>query len=445
MRLDDAEVAGLLAALAGDDEVAAEGALARVAGAGDRRFVPVLVELLWASELGVVPKRGHNERVVALERLSGERFGANWFAWAEWEGAARPPLPAGFVRFKAELAGRIDPAYAALLAPERVAPETALEIHWSGAGSIPALRDPATVPARKASWLEESEPVLGVFVGGEARAYPLRILDWHEVANDVVGGVPVCVVSCPLCGSASAWRAQPGAGRRTFEATGLLLRSTSLLADPSSQRLLSPISLAPPGAGQEAPGLDPLPVVVSAWQDWRTEHPETTVLSLATGHSRPYVPGQPYAEYFASDGLRFPVAARDGRLAPKARVFGLRHGAASAAFPVERLTGEGVVNDRVGELAVAVVATRGTIRAVHGDPEQGLAYSSGAEVRAYAAGSRRFAAGPRPDAILDEGRAEWTVTEEALVGPGGERAPRVAGVLAYWFAWSAFFPETEVR
>lgn len=433
----------LLGDLAGGDESAAERALGRVTSAGDPRFVPALVELLWASELGLVPKRGHNELVVALERFSGERFGASWFAWAEWEGAARPPLPPGFAGFKADLAGRIDPSYARLLAP--VAPETSLEIHWSGAGSIPALRDPPVVRADEAAWLGGSEPVLGVFLAGEARAYPLRILDWHEVANDVVAGVPVCVVACPLCGSASAWRARKDGERRTFAATGLLWRSTSLLADEASQRLVSPISLASPGAGAEAPHLDPVPVVVSAWQDWRGSHPETSVLSLATGHDRPYVPGQPYADYFASEGLRFPVAARDGRLAPKARVFGLRHGGASAAFPAERLAKEGVVNDRVGELEVAVVATRGTIRAVHGEAGQEMEYSAGSEVRAYAAGVRRFAPGPDPDTVLDEGNAEWKVTEEALVGPGGERAPRLAGVLAYWFAWSAFFPETELR
>jgi hypothetical protein len=404
----------------------------------------VLVELLWASELGLVPKRGHNERVVALERLSGERFGANWFAWAEWEGAARLPLPPGFTGFKAELLGRIDPGYARLLAG-RVAPETALEIHWSGAGSIPALRDPPVVPADEAEWLDGSEPVLGVFLEGEARAYPLRILDWHEVANDVVAGVPVCVVACPLCGSASAWRAGEGAERRTFDATGLLWRSTSLLTDEASQRLVSPVSLASPGGAADAPRLEPVPVVVGAWQDWRASHPGTGVLSLATGHDRPYVPGQPYAEYFASDGLRFPVAARDGRLAPKARVFGLLHGGASAAFALERLAKEGVVNERVGELAVSVVATRGTIRAVHGEGEAAVGYAAGAEVRAYAAGARRFAPGPDPAAVLDEGGAAWIVSEEALVGPGGERAPRLAGVLAYWFAWSAFFPETQLR
>ena len=433
----------MLSALAGGDEAAAGRALARVESSGDRRFVAVLVELLWAAELGLVPQRGHNERVVALEHLSGEHFGASWFQWAEWEGAARPPLPPGFVAFKADLLGRIEPAYARLLAPESVGPETALEIHWSGAGSIPPLRDPPVVAAREATWLEESEPVVGVFLAGEARAYPLRILDWHEVANDVVSGVPVCVVSCPLCGSASAWRAGAGGDRSTFAATGLLLRSTSLLADEASSQLVSPISLAPPGHGSDA--LDPVPVVVTAWRDWRGSHPETTVLSLATGFERPYVPGQPYAEYFASDGLRFPVAGRDARLAPKARVFGLRHGAVSVAFPVERLTREGVVNDRVGALTVTILATRGTIRAVHGDPEGGGKYEAGAELRAYEAGPRRFAPGPRPDRVLDETRAEWAVTEEALVGPGGERAPRVPGVLAYWFAWSAFFPETEVR
>jgi hypothetical protein len=433
----------LLGALAGADEAAAARALERAAGSGDRRFVPVLVELLWAAELELVPRRGHNERVVALERLSGQRFGASWFQWAEWEGAARPPLPPGFGAFKADLVGRVDPAYARLLAPERVDPRTALEIHWSGAGSIPPLHDAPVIAAREATWLEESEPVVGVSLAGEVRAYPLRILDWHEVANDVLGGVPLAVVSCPLCGSASAWSAlRADGGRSSFAATGLLLRSTSLLADEASGELVSPISLAAPG---RAEGRDAVPVVVTAWRDWRGAHPETTVLSVATGFERPYVPGQPYAEYFASDALRFPVAGRDARSTPKARVFGLRSGAASVAVSVERLVREGVVNERVGALGVAVVATRGTIRALHGDRESGGEYEAGAEVRAYDAGARRFAPGPSPEAILDEAGGEWAVTEEALVGPGGERAARLPGVLAYWFAWSAFFPDTDLR
>lgn len=442
MRLDAAEVAALVAALAGSDAAAAARALERVAASGDHRFVPVLVELLWAAELELVPGAGHNERVVALERLSGQRFGASWFSWAEWQGAARPPLPPGFAAFKADLLGRIEPAYARLLAPGRVDPETAREIHWSGAGSIPPLRDAPVVPAREAAWLEAEEPVVGVFLAGEARAYPLRILDWHEVANDVLGGVAVAVVSCPLCGSASAWRAaRAEGGRSAFAATGLLLRSTSLLADEASGGLVSPISLAPPGGG---PSLDPVPIVVSSWRDWRAAHPETTVLSLATGFERPYVPGQPYAEYFASGALRFPVAGRDARLAPKTRVLGLRAGAASLALPVERLVREGVVNERVGDLGAVVVATRGTIRAVHGEGEGAARYEAGAEVRAYES-ARRFAPGPRPDAVRDEAGAEWAVTEDALVGPGGGRAPRLPGVLAYWFAWSAFFPETDLR
>jgi len=470
--LEDARARAVLSELSDDDPERAVGVVDEIVARGDARFLAPLVELLWASELSLVPRSGHNERVLALEKLSGEHFGASWFAWLEWLGGQSRPVPPGFAAFKADLLARLDPLYGALLAPGHVVePDTGVEIHWSGAESIPALHDPAHVPASEAGYLRDHEPVVGIVRGGEARAYPVRILDWHEVANDVLGGEPVTVVSCPLCGSHVAWQAQTSDGRRrSFRASGLLRRSVSLLLEEDTGALFDPIDLEPVARDPERPPepLEAVPAVLTAWQAWRDQYPATTVLALETGYDRPYVPGLPYGEYYSAPGLRFPVAGRDGRLGPKDLVYGLRHGSGSA-WPLARIHAESVVNDRSGteeiephedaakgeDVArganvakgenVVLVSRRGLIRAHYGAPSLGLEYVAGGEVRAYARADHEFRPGLGTDVLLDERDRAWRIDEEALAGPDGEHLPRIPGSLAYWFAWSASHPSTDLR
>jgi hypothetical protein len=445
--LPDGEAKRLLALLTQPDRAEADRALEEILRRGDGRFVAVLAELLRGSELGLVAGGGHNARVVAMERLSGQHFGADWVSWAEWVGASGLGTPPGFAEFKVQLFARIDPRYGEILAREWVRTELLEEIHWSGVlpGGIPALVDPPVMAAEAATHLTPFEPVIGLRVAGESRAYPLRILDWHEVVNDVVGGRSICVVACPLCGSGLAYDAQAGDGeRRRFEVSGLVLRSVPLLTESVSGRLWNPVRGE--ALTGEAARLEPLPAVISAWQSWREQHPDTSVISLETGHLRPYAPGQPYADYFSSDRLLFPVPGRSGPLADKDRVYGVREGDAAVAFPLEQLVERGVTNDAVGATPLVLVATRGAIRARIRDlREEGFDYDVGAEVRAYLRGAHQFRPGFLPDELLDEGGATWRVAEDALLGPDGERARRVPGLLAYWFVWHAFFPEAAFR
>ena len=160
-----------------------------IAATGRTEFVPVLVELLRfdRSSGSGVPD--------ALERLTGERIGADWSAWVEWLGAHELSTPAGFDAWKADLFATIDSNFRDFLyggVPTRIRLE---EIVWGGVrkDGIPALLNPKFVAARDANYLTNDELVFGVSLGGDARAYPHRILDWHEMANDVVGGVPIAL------------------------------------------------------------------------------------------------------------------------------------------------------------------------------------------------------------------------------------------------------------
>jgi len=173
-----------------------------------------------------------------------------------------------------------------------------------------AQADAAT--AAHAKFLVEGDRVIGLLVGGQARAYPLRILVWHEVVNDTLAGVPVAVTYNPLCDSAAAFRRDLPGRRLTFGVSGLLYQSNLVMYDrqpgANGESLWSQLAfraIAGPAAVEGAT-LQPLPLSVEAWGDWRRGHPATTVLAPDPSMAEKYA-ADPYTTYFGSDELHFPV------------------------------------------------------------------------------------------------------------------------------------------
>ncbi len=362
-----------------------------------------------------------------LAALTGEPAGKSWPDWVLWQQAHPEITPfAGFDAFKADVMAVIDPNFRDFLKPG-VAHEIRLEeILWGGVvkDGIPALTNPKLITPAAASYLTDDELVFGVEIKGDARAYPLRILDWHEMFNDVVGGVPVTLAYCTLCGSGIlydtrvAGRAEPF----VFGSSGFLYRSNKLMYDQATNSLWNQFTGRPvvgplTGSGIE---LKVLPVTIASWRDWLAAHPNTQVLSLATGFDRNYTPGQPYGAYFASDRLMFPDLVPDHRLPPKAYVFALRVDGHQRAWPLDSFKDARVINDRVGDLDVVLIgdaATR-TVRAYHSD-------------------GRGFEAGAGSAELRADGQT-WQVTEDALIGPSQQHFERLPGHIAYWFAWQTF-------
>ncbi|HEX4186129.1 MAG TPA: DUF3179 domain-containing protein [Stellaceae bacterium] len=389
---------------------------------GDRGSVAVLIQLLrWLPE-------DRDVLVARLETLTGTHVGPHWFDWMVWQ-QDHPefaPYP-GYAGFLADLLARIDPRFRRFV-HTGIAHEIRIEeIAWGGVivDGIPALDNPAMISASAAGYLNSDDPVFGVEINGDARAYPLRIANWHEMVNDVVGGVPVSLAYCTLCGSGILFngRASGRAEPFTFGSSGLLYRSNKLMYDRQTDSLWNQFTGRPvmgqlTGSNIE---LKVLPLVLTSWSEWRPRHPDTRVLSLDTGFRRDYGPGVAYRDYFASPELMFPALVKDRRLRQKDLIFGLRVPGGVKAWPLDAFANGTVINDRVGFRDVVLI----------GD-------ASGRGVRAYEARGRRFTRGASPDEMLASD-ARWRVTESALIGPGGESLPRLPGHVAYWFAWAGYF------
>jgi len=311
---------------------------------------------------------------------------------------------------------------------------------------IPSIDAPRFVKARSVTTLTDTEPVLSLEVGGETRAYPVRILIWHEIVNDTIDGVPVAVTYCPLCNSALAFDRRLDDRVLSFGTSGLLYNSDLVMYDRQTQSLWPQLSgLASIGRLTGAQ-LDRLPIQTVAWADFKEAHPDAWVLSEDTGYDRNYG-SNPYVRYDEEDSQPFAFLALAPKALPvKARVIGLGSGEEAVAITLDRLRDEGVMQVSVDGVDVVLFFDPGLTSAL--DTE------SLAEARAVGAtgafspnvdGQRLTFTATDMGFTDAETGSSWNVLGQATSGPlTGTSLERIDHVDTFWFAWSAFQPETSV-
>ena len=201
---------------------------------------------------------------------------------------------------------------------------------------IRSLEYPAFVAADNAGFLRAKDRVLGIELNGVARAYPIRILNYHEIVNDAFGGNAVVVTYCPLCNSGIAFDAKIGNARLTFGVSGLLYNSDVLLYDRQTGSLWSQIEKTAITGEMKGTRLDAFPMTHTTWRDWVARHPDTEVLSDQTGFRLDYKADQ-YLDYSRGGKLMFPVAAEDSRYRRKSFVLGLEIDGQFKAYPFSEL------------------------------------------------------------------------------------------------------------
>ena len=371
--------------------------------------------------------------LAVLERRTGESHDddlGDWYRWI-WKQKYRPHPH--YADFKAKLYSKIDPRFREYFADDRAATVRLDEIRWGGVvrDGIPPLKDPKMISAAEARYLDDSNIVFALELGGDARAYPKRILAWHEMVKDTIGGESLAGVYCTLCGSMIVYQTVVDGEHHELGTSGFLYRSNKLMYDHATKSLWSTLTGEPVVGPLVGKGiqLELRHIVTTTWGEWRRRHPNTKVLSLDTGHDRDYGEGVAYREYFATDRLMFEVPSLDHRLKNKAEVLALRFD----AFPDEQLA---ISADFLTEHPVYQDRINGQEFVVLTDP-------SGAN-RVYETKGRRFQSWDGLDKVIDiDGRA-WELTESELARPGGESLARLPAHRAFWFGWYSAYPQTRL-
>lgn len=314
-----------------------------------------------------------------------------------------------------------------------------------GINAIPAITHPQfESPAASRRWLPGSAPVVVVGVGADVRAYPLAILEWHEVVDDVVGGQPLAVTYCPLCNSAAVYSRRLGRRVISLETSGALENGALVLIDPSTRQLW----LQPVGASYyPGPPLGWLPSNLLSLDEAAADYPGLRVLDRNTGYQRDYTaspyggvggPGQPLGLY---------RGFYDTRIDPKTRVSGVVLGGRARAWQYPALRRVGVRDDRVGGVAVLVVfhyhtSGIGYSDSIEAAPDVGSTDVFLRTVRGKVLSFRTLSSG-----LLTDGETGtvWNGVGRAVRGPlAGAQLTPVRHLDMYWWTWAAFYPGSSL-
>jgi hypothetical protein len=311
--------------------------------------------------------------------------------------------------------------------------------------AIPALEDPAFEPASGVEWLAGVEPVLALEVNGDARAYPLRIMTWHELVNGTVGGVPVTVSYCPLCNSAVAYDRRVGDRILDFGTSGALLNSSLVMYDRQTESLWSHYT------GQAVVGhlvgaeLDLIPVQTVSFEAFLESHPDGHVLSLDTGHFRRY--GQNPYEFYDSNNRPFLFSGPlDDRLEPIARVVALRAGSEGAVIPNDVLAERRVVPFTFAGRELVALFEPGTASALDNPLiEEGRDVgATGVFVRSVGGRMLDLSAADGGGFVDAASGVVYDILGRPSGSGGTEVLEPVEHLDTFWFAAAAFYPDAEI-
>jgi len=257
---------------------------------------------------------------------------------------------------------------------------------------IPALTKPIFVGADDATFLQDSDRVLGISYNGITRAYPIRILNYHEIVNDELDGKAIVVSYCPLCGTGMAFAATVRGEKLVFGVSGLLFNSDVLMYDRQTNSLWSQIMSLAVSGPMKGTRLEAISIAHTSWEDWKNRHRHTEVLSTETGFRRNYSV-DPYPNYSRDGRIFFPVKHSSTLYGRKAVVMGLEINGEFMAYPFDELK----------------------------------------------KASPRFTdsfQGERFDVLFDE------KNKTAKIIDADDR--EIPTIMAFWFAWYAFHPESDV-
>ena len=314
---------------------------------------------------------------------------------------------------------------------------------------IPSVTDPAMESVEEAAnWLSDRSPVIALEIEGEARAYPLAILMWHEIANDEIAGRPVAVTFCPLCNSSVTFDRRVEGDLLDFGVSGLLRNSDLIMYDRQSETWWQ--QLTGQGLVGEYAGvlLDIVPSQVIGFGRFAERYPDGLVMSRETGYNRQYGIN-PYSNYDNRPGRPFLFRGEiDQRLGSAVdHVLAAIIGDSAKAYPFEILREQRVINDSIGDRPVVVFFQSGVASAL-GDSVIDSARdigTAGMYESSFDGEALQFAANADGTFVDAQTQSTWNAFGEAIDGElAGSQLNWVHAFPHFWFAWAAFHPDTEV-
>ena len=390
----------------------------------------MILELMYFSsnsDLGV-------QLALLLQRKTGQDFGLDFNAWYEWLWNKPQKLTPYYHDFKGKLHSYIDNRFRKYFTNRQESSSIRFdEIRWGGVrqDGIPPLRNPKMIAAKNARYLDDNNIVFGIEVNGDARAYPKRILAWHEMFVDDVGGIPVTGVYCTLCGTVILYESIHNGVKYNFGTSGFLYRSNKLMYDKATQSLWNTHWGKPvvgPLVGKNIE-LNYRSVVTTTWGEWKKRHPNTKVLSLQTGHRRDYGEGIAYKDYFATDELMFNVPRTDQKLKHKQSILAIKlpeYPGKELAISVKFLKKNPLYSGNIDNTNFVVLTDK-----------------TGAN-RVYETKGNRFTNFDQNNTVTDQLGGTWTLYENRLEHTNGKTLLRIPTYNAFWFGWKAAYPDTKL-
>ena len=311
---------------------------------------------------------------------------------------------------------------------------------------IPPIDQPKFIENQLAAqWLKPNDPVIALEINGDARAYPLQILTWHEIVNDVVGEIPVTITFCPLCNSAIVFKRNHQGITYDFGTSGLLRHSDLIMYDRQTESLWQQFTGEAIVGVMTGEQLMMIPSGLIGFEQFQAAYPAGKILSKETGYSREYG-RNPYPGY--DDIRNNPFLFRDPldeRLPAMARVVTVSDGKYHNAYPVELLEKLGVIHHQLGNQAVVIFHQDGvssaldTTRIANGDDVGATG------VFVPLVGKQELTFIKERGFVDEQTGSHWNIAGQAILGPlKGKQLERLVHADQFWFSWGAFRPDTLI-
>jgi hypothetical protein len=312
---------------------------------------------------------------------------------------------------------------------------------------IPPIDNPVFESIDLASlWLQDQSPVIALEIDGDARAYPLAILTWHEIANDLIGDVPVAVTFCPLCNSAIVFDRRVGDATLRLGVSGLLRNSDMVMWDDLTQSFWQQFTGEGIVGAYTGTQLTIIPSLVIGFGAFADEYPDGVVLSRDTGRTRSYG-ANPYIGYDSSPQPFLFEGSVDPRLPATEHVLGGLVAGTAVAYPFPLLRERTLINDVINEVPVAAFYQDGVASALDQSSIDASRDIGTAALYDRRLDDRELTFTLRDGAIYDEQTgSRWNTFGRAVEGElAGSQLRRLNAGAHFWFAWAAFRPETILR